>query len=198
MADIPPSPVDFRQKIHYTVKVIRPHAQWHKIFREPQAGRAKQGAADCSASKKINISGCSAVGSALALGARCRVFESPHSDHLLQENRLLGRFCCVKTFFLTDGSHNALSFSPERPSWRFATRRLHSQDKAHSSSALFRIFINAPFPVGTKGSCSAGAAHRFLGLPSGGWSSVSKNAPPFGRASSLYGNAASAYNTYRA
>ena len=29
----------------------------------------------------LNISGCSAVGSALALGARCRVFESPHSDH---------------------------------------------------------------------------------------------------------------------
>ena len=26
------------------------------------------------------ISGCSAVGSALALGARCREFESPHSD----------------------------------------------------------------------------------------------------------------------
>ena len=31
-------------------------------------------------STKLNISGCSAVGSALALGARCRVFESPHSD----------------------------------------------------------------------------------------------------------------------
>ena len=28
------------------------------------------------------ISGCSAVGSALALGARCREFESPHSDQM--------------------------------------------------------------------------------------------------------------------
>ena len=41
------------------------------------------------------ISGCSAVGSAPALGAGCRRFESCHSDHLLQKNRLKRRFFCV-------------------------------------------------------------------------------------------------------
>ena len=30
--------------------------------------------------ERVGISGCSAVGSALALGARCREFESLHSD----------------------------------------------------------------------------------------------------------------------
>lgn len=34
--------------------------------------------------KNSKISGCSAVGSALALGARCREFESPHSDQPIQ------------------------------------------------------------------------------------------------------------------
>ena len=33
------------------------------------------------------ISGCSAVGSALALGARCREFESPHSDQKSLETK---------------------------------------------------------------------------------------------------------------
>ena len=37
-------------------------------------------ASKASGQKNNIISGCSAVGSALALGARCRVFESPHSD----------------------------------------------------------------------------------------------------------------------
>ena len=32
------------------------------------------------------ITGCSAVGSALALGARCREFESPHSDQKPPQN----------------------------------------------------------------------------------------------------------------
>ena len=61
--------VDFRRKIQYTVGVI--------VDRKPgeQSKRATG-----RTSTKLNISGCSAVGSALALGARCRVFESPHSD----------------------------------------------------------------------------------------------------------------------
>ncbi len=33
------------------------------------------------ADKKLHTSGCSADGSALALGARCRRFDSCHSDH---------------------------------------------------------------------------------------------------------------------
>ena len=41
------------------------------------------------------ISGCSAVGSAPALGAGCRRFESCHSDHLSWKNRLFRRFFCV-------------------------------------------------------------------------------------------------------
>ena len=59
--------VDFRRKIQYTVGVI--------VDRKPgeQGKRAKNNI----------ISGCSAVGSALALGARCRVFESPHSDQVM-------------------------------------------------------------------------------------------------------------------
>ena len=31
----------------------------------------------------------------ISLGARCREFESPHSDHLSQKNRLFRRFFCV-------------------------------------------------------------------------------------------------------
>ena len=41
--------------------------------------------------KKVLITGCSAVGSAPALGAGCREFESPHSDH----NRTLILIQCV-------------------------------------------------------------------------------------------------------
>ena len=41
------------------------------------------------------ISGCCAVGSAPALGAGGPGFESPHSDHLWQKNRLKRRFFCV-------------------------------------------------------------------------------------------------------
>ena len=41
------------------------------------------------------ISGCCAVGSAPALGAGGPGFESPHSDHLSQKNRLNRRFFCV-------------------------------------------------------------------------------------------------------
>ena len=41
---------------------------------------------------KNSITGCSAVGSAPALGAGCRRFESCHSDHLSQKNRLKGGF----------------------------------------------------------------------------------------------------------
>ena len=41
------------------------------------------------------ISGCCAVGSAPALGAGGPGFESPHSDHLWQKNRLFRRFFCV-------------------------------------------------------------------------------------------------------
>ena len=44
---------------------------------------------------KNSITGCSAVGSAPALGAGCRRFESCHSDHLSQKNRLFRRFFCV-------------------------------------------------------------------------------------------------------
>ena len=35
---------------------------------------------DIAVSDEAEISGCSAVGSAPALGAGCRAFESPHSD----------------------------------------------------------------------------------------------------------------------
>ena len=41
------------------------------------------------------ISGCCAVGSAPALGAGGPGFESPHSDQILQKNRLFRRFFCV-------------------------------------------------------------------------------------------------------
>ena len=41
------------------------------------------------------ISGCCAVGSAPALGAGGPGFESPHSDHLSQKNRLFRRFFCI-------------------------------------------------------------------------------------------------------
>ena len=41
------------------------------------------------------ISGCCAVGSAPALGAGGPGFESPHSDHLWQKNRLFRRFFCT-------------------------------------------------------------------------------------------------------
>ena len=41
------------------------------------------------------ISGCSAVGSAPALGAGCRRFESCHSDQISQKSRLFMRFFCV-------------------------------------------------------------------------------------------------------
>ena len=40
------------------------------------------------------ISGCSAVGSAPALGARCREFESPHSDQIPQRICPLRYFSC--------------------------------------------------------------------------------------------------------
>ena len=44
------------------------------------------------------ISGCCAVGSAPALGAGGPGFESPHSDQILQKNRLFRRFFCVLSF----------------------------------------------------------------------------------------------------
>ena len=44
---------------------------------------------------KNSITGCSAVGSAPALGAGCRRFESCHSDHLSSKSRLKRRFFCV-------------------------------------------------------------------------------------------------------
>ena len=50
---------------------------------------------------KNSITGCSAVGSAPALGAGCRRFESCHSDHLSQKNRLKRRFFCVKSLFFS-------------------------------------------------------------------------------------------------
>ena len=48
---------------------------------------------------KNSITGCSAVGSAPALGAGCRRFESCHSDHLSWKSRLLRRFFCVNSSF---------------------------------------------------------------------------------------------------
>ena len=50
-------------------------------------------------SKILIISGCSAVGSARALGARCRRFESCHSDHketiiLIRKISVLWLFYC--------------------------------------------------------------------------------------------------------
>ena len=48
---------------------------------------------------KNSITGCSAVGSAPALGAGCRRFESCHSDHLPSKNRQKRRFFCVKSLF---------------------------------------------------------------------------------------------------
>ena len=44
---------------------------------------------------KNSITGCSAVGSAPALGAGCRRFESCHSDHLSWKNRLFGGFSAL-------------------------------------------------------------------------------------------------------
>ena len=44
--------------------------------------------------------GCSAVGSALALGARCRVFESPHSDHNSQHSLIQRKSPYFKGFSL--------------------------------------------------------------------------------------------------
>ena len=49
------------------------------------------------------ISGCCAVGSAPALGAGGPGFESPHSDHLSQKNRLFRRFFCVFCYVLQFG-----------------------------------------------------------------------------------------------
>ncbi len=37
----------------------------------------------------------------ISLGAGCRRFESCHSDHLFQKNRLKGRFFCVKSLFFS-------------------------------------------------------------------------------------------------
>ena len=48
---------------------------------------------------KKSITGCSAVGSAPALGAGCRRFESCHSDHLSQKNRLKGGFSALLVQF---------------------------------------------------------------------------------------------------
>ena len=45
------------------------------------------------------ISGCCAVGSAPALGAGGPGFESPHSDQILQKNRLFRRFFCILSLF---------------------------------------------------------------------------------------------------
>ena len=50
---------------------------------------------------KNSITGCSAVGSAPALGAGCRRFESCHSDHLSLKSRLFRRFFCVKSLFFS-------------------------------------------------------------------------------------------------
>ena len=41
------------------------------------------------------ISGCCAVDSAPALGAECPAFDSLHSNHISQENSILGQFSCV-------------------------------------------------------------------------------------------------------
>ena len=50
----------------------------------PTANRATKANLSLKPTKfsQFHISGCSAVGSALALGARCRRFESCHSDHI--------------------------------------------------------------------------------------------------------------------
>ena len=52
------------------------------------------------------ITGCSAVGSAPALGAGCREFESPHSDQ-----EVGGRFCGVR-FLFSMGDSNFCRGSP--------------------------------------------------------------------------------------
>ena len=44
---------------------------------------------------KNQITGCSADGSAPALGAGCRGFKSLHSDHLYKKSRLFRRFFCT-------------------------------------------------------------------------------------------------------
>ena len=46
------------------------------------------------------ISGCCAVGSAPALGAGGPGFESPHSDQILQKNRINRRFFCILSLIL--------------------------------------------------------------------------------------------------
>ena len=51
---------------------------------------------------KNAFSGCSAVGSALALGARCRRFESCHSDHNVETKKMsLAKSPIISGFFAT-------------------------------------------------------------------------------------------------
>ena len=63
---------------------------------------------DWEKNDKLNISGCSAVGSAPALGAGCRRFESCHSDQKFQGLYVLGIF----TYYLLP-LHSSLKKSLE-------------------------------------------------------------------------------------
>ena len=62
-------------------KTYLPIGRWVLLLMFPERDWAHRQSQVLSGIKKINISGCSAVGSALALGARCRRFKSCHSDH---------------------------------------------------------------------------------------------------------------------
>ena len=64
-----------------------------------QAPLCPAGPGECGRLRRKQITGCSAAGSAPALGAGCRGFKSLHSDHLYKKNRLFRRFFCVKSSF---------------------------------------------------------------------------------------------------
>ena len=64
--------------------------------------------------EKIKQSGCSADGSALALGARCRRFESCHSDQELSHTIAvwLGLFLCSHSDAVSVARHSFFVLSP--------------------------------------------------------------------------------------
>ena len=76
-------------------------------------------------------SGCSAVGSAPALGAGCRRFESCHSDHQRRPRRARGRLWCPKFGFepaeFARGGGQILSGSPSTSDFFISKERRDAQ-----------------------------------------------------------------------
>ena len=75
--------VDFPPAIHYTDRAARDGARGAGPQKKPGSGSGDHVAAlgEYAQPDKNQITGCSADGSAPALGAGCRRFESCHSDH---------------------------------------------------------------------------------------------------------------------